>query len=541
MPLIDQVKAITQIVEDIYTFDYPEQEASIKTFLEDVQNNTIRVFVADAIGMGHQSNTVMIMNRLISLGFNHNFEVIYDSANTAGITAEKLAKLIPGFIPNDGSPEVVVLNANTSATMIALSNFRTNIANYPTAYFGFTGGFDSKNVNLANAPTDANPKGVNVNFFLELQPFQWKQPIVIQRPGQAPAAFVQISAVASLGTSFLKRGYYVEPPTAPTQEDFMGADANKFAPYNTIINACTGVNHLNLLPIYGINSDDSGMCKTNPALRPQDIIFDLVSAVRYIQGSALPNLQRGAIMVVIADVSESCYNNIPPLPNGALSLNILLNGVGDSANATIPNINQFVTDIEIVAGDLAANHVEIISYDNPDLNAKILLLQEAAGANKILIVKMPGLSAPAFEYIYACSSLPCLLEGKNTANLVLNLNKPYLNIAQGNQYPTLPLNTIGFGPDATRCFNAVSSFIDTTSTINTSLGNAFVLNPPSAEFQATPMYKIAQLAIDSYKPTNEAGSLQPYFASLQLFFQNQQQDKLFLSLLYFLGYRENLP
>lgn len=432
--------------------------------------------------------------------------------------------------------------------MIALSNFRTNIANYNVRNFGFTGGFDQGAINLANAPIvgNADSKGVKVAFFLKLQPFQWNQANAIQLKDQV----AQISLDNQNGLGMLtfkrKRGYYVQTPIpAPTQADFTGDNAAKFVPYNAIINACTGVNPLvNLLPVYGINSDETGMCKTNGNIRPQNVLFDLIAAIRYTQGSVLPNLQRGAIMIVIADVSESCYNNIPPLPNGALSLNILLNGIGNNANAAIPNINQFVTNIQIVEGDLAANHVEIVSYDNPTLNDKILLLQGGAGADKILVVKMPGLPAAAFEYMYACSSLPCLLEGKNTANLVLNLNRPYLNLNSGN-YPTLPLTQNG-SPETLRCNSTVNSFLDSTATINNNLGNAFVLNPPSAGFQETPMYKIAQLTEESYTPAvpNQpyvpGNSLQPYFANLQTFFQNQQQDKLFLGLLFFLSYVNNI-
>lgn len=536
MSFITEIKALLADVADVFTQNYEQQQALISGFLQNAENDTIRMYVADASGMGHQANTVMIMYRLIQLGFNHNFQVIYD--NSSGATAAKLARLITGFVPNDtGDPQDVPLNAATTATMMSLAYFRTNIADYPLVNFGFTGGFDSNPVNLANAPIPetADSKGVKVNFFLKLQPFQWTKEIAIQQPGQLPAAFVKLTTVASLGlASFTKRGYYVEPPQAPAEETFTGPNAAKYAPYQRIIAACTGADaNVNLLPVYGIGDTATpGYVEANPEMRPQNILLYLIAAVRYAQRySGLANLQRGAIIVVIATVSQGCYD----------TLNQLLMGIANAErNTTLENLNQFVTDVEIVAGDIDAAHVEVINYDNAELAAKIGTLQGDGGAGKILVVRMAGLPLAAFDYMYACSSLPCMLEGKATANLVLNLNIPYLNLLKGTTvvYPTLPLNAVANGAEATLCNNAVLDFKDSAATTNTKLGQqALVLNPASAGFQTTAIYKVAELTRLSY---TSGGNLQTYFADLQTFFQNQQEDKLFLSLLYFLSYVNGL-
>lgn len=536
MPLIDQITALISNVSNIYTDDYPQQQAAISTFLQDAKNNTIRVFVTDSPGMGHQSNTVLIISRLIQLGFNHNYDVVYAVGDAGNLTANKLSQLIPGFVPNaDGSPVNVALNANTTASMIPLPYFKAQAADYPLLNFGFTGGFDSNATNLANKPNpnDPNAKGVNVNLFLKLQPYQWAkgaQDNTIQQQGLPARA--NILNVAALGgpTYGKKRGYFINAPAAPAQDSFTAPNQNKYTPYQKIIAACTNAeNPINLLPVYGIGGNDAtGVTNANPEILSQNVLFDLITAVRYTQRfSTLANLQRGAIIVNIADIPAASYT----------ALNTLLSG----AAADLPNLNALVTQLPAIQGDITANHVEVINYDDGDLDAKIAALQGADGANKILVIKMGGLPIRAFDYMYACSSLPSLLEGKATANLVLNLNKPYLNLLKDASivYPTLPLSAPD-GPTATRCNSAVSGFKNSAETINTSLGDAFVLNPPSAGLLATPIYTIASLTIDSYKTADADGSLKPYFTNLYNFFQNQQQDKLFLGLLYFLSFVNNL-
>jgi hypothetical protein len=533
MPLIATIKTLLTTVADVFTQEYAAQQTLIRNFLTHADNARIRVFVADSSGMGHQATTVLIMNRLIALGFNQNFDVVYD--NTTGATAGKLKRLIPGFNPNGtGNPQDVVINANTTASMIPLAYFKTKIADYPLVNFGITGGFDTNTTNLANTPgaTDTSI-GVKVNFFLKLQPFQWNKQNAIQRPGQIASAFIRLEQVAALGTaSFIKRGFYVPPPVAPSQASF--GDDTKYAAYQLIIGACTGGGaNVNLMPVYGIG-DDGGVVEANPAIRPENVLFYLIAAIRYAQRfSEVARLQRGAIIVVIATVTDTPY----------ATLNTLLKGIADGArNTAIDNLNQFVTDVGIVAGTITANNVEIINYSGGDatwLAAKIAALQGGGGGNKILVIKMAGLPMGAFDYMYASSSLPCLLEGKGTANLVLNLNKPYFNLLKDANvvYPTLPLAAAENSAAAVQCNSAVLDFKDSAAATNTKLTATVVLDPASAGLQTTAMYKLAIVTKDAYTDGN---ALKTYFAGLQTFFQNQQEDKLFLSLLYFLSYVNSL-
>ncbi|THF53170.1 hypothetical protein E6C50_02920 [Flavobacterium supellecticarium] len=529
MSLTDQIKILVDNVTAISEDSAQEQRTLIADFLSSTDNQIIRVYVTDTSGMGHQSNTVMIMYRLIQLGFNHNFEVVYAESEGDNLTANKLSKLIPGFMPDGNNPVTVTLSTDpkVDASMIPLTYFKTNIADYPIKYFGFTGGYDKKSTNLANAPTNTDP-GVNVSFFLKLQPYQWPQQNTIQRFGIADPILLETVAVLGAATYQKKRGYFINPAQPPPQNAFTGTSQDKYVPYQTIINASKSTeNPINLLPVYGIGgSEASGVTDASPNIRSQNVLFDLITAVRYAQRFGSGNQQRGAIIVNIANIPDTAYD----------SLNELLTG----AAPDLTTLNEMVTQLPAIQGDLATHSVEIIDYFNPALADKIALLNGTDGTYKILVVKMGGIPVSAFNYMYSLSTLPCVLEGKATANMVLNMNIPYLNILKDSKvvYPTLPLNATADCQQAKDCNNVSASFKVTPATMNTKMEeNPFSLDPPSDGFKTTPAYIISDYIARIY---NTSDALNTYFTDLQAFFQNQQQDKLYLGLLYFISYKDSL-
>ncbi len=527
MSLIDQIKTLVADVANIFESNAAQQQQIISDFLSNTENQIIRVYVTDTSGMGHQSNTVMIMYRLIQLGFNHNFEVVYAEGGTGNDTASKLVNLIPGYAPDGNNPVNVTISTNPTvvASIIPLTYFKANSGKYPTQNFGITGGFDSNKTNLANAPTDTLP-GVNVNFFLKLQPYQWANGIqenAIQLIGQN-SPYTVLNAATLGGASYAKkRGYFINPPQKPTEAAFTGANAAKYASYSAIINAAASTDKpINLLPVYGIGgSEPSGVTEASPNILSQNVLFDLITAVRYSQRFGSGNQQRGAIIVNIANIPDTAYD----------ALNVLL--TGNAPN--LATVNQMVTQLPAIQGDLATNSVEIVSYSDPLLNEKIAIVNGTGGANKILVVKMGGIPVSAFNYMYSLSKLPCVLEGKATANMVLNLNLPYLNILKDAKvvYPTLPL-TDADCQQAKDCNSVSDSFKVTPETMNTKMEeNPFSLDPPSDGFKTTPAYIIGNYISRVYNTTD---ALNTYFSDLQVFFQNQQQDKLYLGLLYFINY-----
>lgn len=533
MPLIDQIQALVDNVAAITEDAAQEQLALINTFLTSADNAVIRVYVADSSGMGHQSNTVMIMYRLIQLGFNHNFEVVYSEGNTGNVTADKLVQLIPGYEPNaDGTPVAIELNTSplVMASIIPLTYFKANPDKYPVQNFGITGGFDSNRTNLADVPTSST-LGVNVNFFLKLQPYQWaNQENAIQRITQKSPYTVLKVPVLGGDTYSKKRGYYINTPQPPTQKAFSGSNADKYTAYQAIITAAKlTTNPINLLPVYGIGGTDiTGITNANPQILSQNVLFDLVTAVRYTQRYGTGNLKRGAIIVNIAEIPSTAYD----------ALNVLLSGTAPD----LENLNTLVKQLPAIQGSLAENTVEVISYTDPALSEKIALVQGPTGTNKVLVIKMGSIPVSAFDYMYSLSKLPCVLEGKATANMVLNLGIPYLNILKDSKivYPTLPLSAADCA-QAKECNQVAGSFNVSTSTMNISIGENFNLDSPSEDFKATPTYKIADYTINAYNSEGGADSLNTYFTNLQAFFQNQQQDKLYLGLLYFINYKASLP
>ncbi|MHA7056093.1 hypothetical protein ACWGOQ_0002665 [Aquimarina sp. M1] len=535
MSLLSVVRTLMTNVGNVFESEFDAQKILVSNFLQNEENNIIRLYVVDTSGLGHQATTILIMNRLITLGFNHNFQLVYD--NSSGDNKRKLAKLIPGFNAAGEDVQTVILNDNTSVKLITLASFITNIEEYPVVNFGFTGGFDTNATNLANNPSPSS-KGVNVNFFLKLQPFQWSKQNAIQRLGQVNGAYIILEDQVALGAaSFKKRGYFVNPPQAPLDTDF-GDDATKLAAYKKIIAATTGEDAtVNLMPVYGIgeNRDFGGGVEANLNIKPENVLLYLITGLRYAQEfSEIGHLQQGTIILNIAFETPASY----------VRLDTYLKGIASAdRNQGIDRLNQFVTDIGAVAGDITAANVEVIDYAGGNaewLQAKIDALKSPGGVNKVLLIKMDGLPLPAFDYIYSKSSASCLFEGKGTANLVLNLNKPYLNLLKNaqNVYPTLPINAVEHGPQSVRSEMAARGLNDSAITTNGKLpADDLVLNPPSEGLTQTGMYKIANFIKDGY---TDDGDTQQYFTALQTFWQNQQEDKLFQSLLFFLFYVNGL-
>ena len=545
MSLISIIKTLMTDVEDVYESRYEAQQELIKNFLQDAGNSIIRLYVVDTSGLGHQATTIQIMYRLIVLGFNHNFELVYD--NGSGDTKAKLTKLIPGFDAIGLDTQKVTLNASTSVTLIELQTFIKDIAQYPKKKFGFTGGFDTNATNHANNPA-LSSKGVNVDFFLKLQPFQWNSQNAIQRFGLAQDTFTILEGEDALGTSLKNRGYSINPPAAPADTVF-GTDAAKLTAYKQIIAATTGVDAtVNLMPVYGIgqnrhfpgNRIEAAFNIGNGIqaafnIRPENVLFYLISGMRHIQQfSKIGGLKRGTIILNLAYGSDGVYTR----------LNALLKGI-DSGNRNqgIDRLNQFVTSVGAVAGNIINDNVEVVNYTDGNkewLQTKIDALEGEGGVNKVLVIRIDGLPLPAFEYVYASSSASCLLEGKATANLALNLNKPYLNLLKDGTivYPTLPIAAVEAGPQATQSDAAARGLNDSAETTNGYLpADGLVLDPPSEGLMNTGMYKIAHFITQGY--TDES-DLQKYFLALQTFWQNPQEDKLFQSLLFFLSYVNGL-
>ena len=497
MAFLPFVQTILAQGETVNTNTFQQNKDLLSAFLQNVTNATIRVYVTATSGFGHMANTVNIMKRLIVLGFNQNMQVIYDDAPTVPTTIQKLAILIPGLNPIN--PQPIVFNG-INVSFITTAAFA--VAPQPVVDFGITGGYDSNQVNLASI--------TNTRVFLKLQPYQWRQEntLFLRNVTEGSTVRTNLADVDVLGgRQYAKKNYYLPIPamTAADYVEFTASAPTKVAPYQAIIAACGGDDPAaNMMPVYGIG--DSGNDHTVEALygiKPESILFNLIASIAYTQEfSDVDKLKKGAIIVVIATVSEDpCYIN----------LNQALTGTVGAA----PLLNAYAT-----GADLATN-VDVISFD--DHNFDVLLQGVQENPFKILVVKMNGLPATPFNYLYNQSTLPSMFEGKGTASLALNIPIPFYYLNAGSIiYPTLPLNAPN-GADALYCNAEVKRLNDDFARINTLFSNG--------GFDATSIYSAGQFL---WRLSEAEGNIPEYYTNLPAFYHQEQNDKLINALFYML-------
>jgi hypothetical protein len=128
---------------------------------------TIRIFMAQAPGTGHQGATVALMQRLRDLGFSGTFDVIYDDTHGGDDLSnpQKLESLLPGFkAGGDAIQNIEPLGLDVQ--VMSLSTFQGNRNPLPAKH-GFTGGLDN------TKKPEGILKKLEVDFFVQLQPLNW--------------------------------------------------------------------------------------------------------------------------------------------------------------------------------------------------------------------------------------------------------------------------------------------------------------------------------------------------------------------------------
>ncbi|HXC05239.1 MAG TPA: hypothetical protein VNZ86_10840, partial [Bacteroidia bacterium] len=428
--------------------------------------------------------------------------------------------LIPGLNPEAPAP---IAFAGITVTFVALATFTGNPDDYPQLEFGITGGYDTEATNLATA--------TKTNFFLKLQPFQWAKQNAIQRFSQAADTYIILEAQVALGSASYRtgQGYYLPAPQI-NYDQFTAAAPTKVAPYRAILAATTGAEATaNLLPVYGIGDvpgeDTQGRIETNPNVRVEWVLYNLIASIARVQDrEANPERLRGAVIIpMLANITDGVYTRLTAM---------LATAPEPAPVPAIPNINTYS------GANTLSTRTQIVMFNVEGLAGII----EALTATSILIVKFNGLPVGAFNYLYSQSTLPCIFEGKGTANLVLNLNIPYLNLVKSEIragdtaiarlsriYPTLPLNALP--SDIVRATQAQAfQLITSASVLNTALA-------PEQDIAASAIGKIQAFIQAAYTADSPTAT---YFTNLSTFYHDERNDKLILGLNYFLQYVNGL-
>lgn len=359
--------------------------------------NEIRIFIDGTKNLGHQAASLDLLRRVLELtGFGGDVLVLYADYGRAdlGATAQKLSFLLP---ETEGAPLETVTIAHPSGARIRFVSYETRGALPRRARFGFGGGADDMAVNYAAE--------IGVDWFLRLQPFLWDD--VAEHKGEpyyessrVEAAdgrmFYLVDAWPPLRELPLKRPAALAPESITARP--RGAEA-----VAGLIDAGFAI-----WPIYGLHHFH--------ALAPV-VAFNLVSAalllsVRMARPVALlsfcPLTEDSGLSPILAALARRLSSG--PSPTGASDPELTSASMLASTLDTLPRpaLLRFARG----EGELPPNR-------NPG---------DRPAGPEVLLLQLGPVAPALFERILRTAPLPPVIEGQVTANLLLNLGRPYLHL-----------------------------------------------------------------------------------------------------------------
>lgn len=536
----------------------------LKSFFEDAQLTEIRFYTGASSAFGHQATTILIIRRIIELGYTKGLTLIYEEDANDPVPL-KLEVLLPGYQASTPNTNYQITATQTLA-IISESAFKTGSpAETPLA---ITGGLE-RNANLANQDQ------LNVKCFLQLQPFQWTMARnqIWLKGNDTP---VVLSEVDILGKSrFIDQAYFMSTPV------MTDADWNKYlvgedgAPINNdtvqkakdIASAVTGSSGLNFMPVYGIGVDSAGQLRTLMGL-PHSILFNLIDSIALAQRNGTAANKKGIIVGLVADIGIQQWKYFVELIKAQMGtkeetfadIGSFLDGSGGgdfdydsdifdsdsdddgaaSDGSTAPGDGGSATDGGDDSGSEAdtRNEYELANryVTQNQLNERVLFPSEESGFtyrpgevqtlisslkdDQILIVPIPNLPPDIFNYLYSISTYPFVFEGKGTANLALNLGKPYIHMAKSGVrvYPSIP-------PGASVVNPVISDL--TEKVFELMMVESVWKDNPGSDAPGQKLGPVVQQMI--------AGGDNPvkqYFSSIAGYYHEPKNDKLVMALLY---------
>ncbi len=172
------------------------------------RNEEIRLFVGGSINYGHQSTSIVIMNRLIDLGVRRIRIIYQKSTNTNPDlrdeeTTTKLTKLIANLTEADIAGAAAFLYRGAEIFFSEYTVFAAAAGAQVT--LGISGGFDAT-TNIC--------RSMKVKCLLVLQPFRYQKAFARNMLYFHPDLFREQNAI-TLPAEFLQKGFYIEDPPKP--------------------------------------------------------------------------------------------------------------------------------------------------------------------------------------------------------------------------------------------------------------------------------------------------------------------------------------
>ncbi|KZL88481.1 hypothetical protein [Clostridium magnum] len=497
----------------------------------------IRFFVEGSNGSGHQTTSVHIMFRLI-FGFEYfkAIEVYYEEREGADKpTKDKLINLIPG-LTNDNFNIGIKIGpgpGDDKKATITFIKFDKDTPPVNKVTCGFTGGNDLEG-NFA--------KKLNADYFLRLQPLDWKNtPNEIEFLDEARENVVLYEIKNK--TYFYGISNLAAEDWEPMKASAAGLNKRRIELAEILFTKLTA-NDIFIMPVYGIRDD--GKMQIGDKNNPEIFMFSLLAPLLSLLKENEHFFQdKKVVLVSFGELTESTFDKIKL---GCIELLQKWKTEQEKARdeSTRPSqrtfkrwcnrkVNVYIGAIELIQA-LSLNLEALFVKEGTTIETLSTLINN--NPKKVLYLQLGGVPSLAFDYFYSKANLPTVFEGQGTAAKAACYGIPYLQLGRFGNTDKYPKELDGVGNDGFNNFhNSVEAVLNSFPTegklddfVTSFNGNEPNLVEQCKNYSKNKVNIISDLIKDSL-PNAPINKVKQYMALLKNQLGSEEQDKLLLAII----------
>jgi LysM repeat protein len=497
-----------------------------------LRGKKLRYFLSQDQRSGSAANTINLMRRMISLGFQVDVDLIYDSGQKTLL--QELAQLLPGFDPTTRASMTldgvtITFHAYQETTVGEITH-RSVLGLSGTMPLCLCGGGSIPNIDNTSIAT-----AVKCSYFVLLQPYLWTAENCTQ--AEKPCSANSMAVLPGLkqtinlddqlvlqGPQFAYRSFKQD-----LSPKLNWANLRKIPEVNTkVLSAAQNISNaigkssqsgIEFFPVASLPSSSTD--KTSLVGNAEGIAFELIAAAALLQKQK-GFTKKPVVIAVLDDLSSSTWQTLAryfPQKNAAKQ------GATTSFNDLTKNINAYCKNQQLFRNTSGSGTGIYLNKDLSGSAGAAFLSKLKPGAT--VVTSLSDLPPDVIEYLYGAATLPSVLEGTQSANLAVNLGKPFFKLGSftSNPYPS----TFGNGKGKT-----ASSTTPTTATLLDVSKNQIALGISAFQegYKATmPPNELAQTIVDiETQFRSEKGEYFDYFDGLKQYYTAPQNDKLLQAL-----------
>ncbi len=495
-----------------------------------LRGKKLRYFLSQDKRSGSAANTINLLRRMISLGFQVDVELIYDSGQKSLL--QELAQLLPGFDPStrasmmlDGITITFHAYQETTVGEITHRSVPGLSGEMPFCLCG--GG------NIPNIDNNSIATAVKCSYFVLLQPYLWTAENCMQvekacvansmvvLPGLKKTINLDDQA-ALQGAQFAYRGFKQDLSVKLNWADLRKipiVNIRALSAAQNISNAVgkSGQPGIEFFPVASLPGSSTD--KTSLVGSADGIAFELIAAATLLQK------QKGfttkpVVIAVLDDPGSNTWQTLTRyFPEKS---NIKQAAYLDELTK---NVNAWCKSRQLFRNNSGSGSGIYLNKDLSGSAGSAFLSKLEPGAT--VVTTLSGLPPDVVAYLYEAATLPGVLQGTQSANLAVNLGKPFFKLGSftTNPYPS----TFGNGKG-----KAASSTTPITAMLLDVSKNQIALGISAFQdgYKATmPPDELAQIIAEiTTQFRSGKGEYFDYYDGLRKYYTAPQNDKLLQAL-----------